>query len=104
MLSSVASISHAGGTRYKVSGVLDFDSVPGLMREIKKMLQHEISANISFADVKQCNSAGLALLLEVVCFMQGKTVQFTEVPQQMAEIARAYGVTEEFKKQGLIGS
>jgi len=96
-----ASISHIGGEQYKISGVLDFDSVPGLMREIKSVLKNQASVSISFSGVEQTNSAGLALLLDIVCFMQGKNIQFADIPQQMSVVAGAYGVSDELKAWGL---
>lgn len=104
MSSTKTGISHIGDEQYKINGVLDFDSVPDLMREIKKVLKDKSTASISFSGVEHTNSAGLALLLDIARFMQGKIIQFTDIPQQMNVVANAYGVSDELRTQGLINS
>ena len=93
MNSASTSIHHIVDEKYKISGVLDFDSVPVLMREIKTMLKNKSSASISFSQVEKTNSAGIALLFDIARLMKGKNIQFTEVPQQMNVVANAYGVS-----------
>ena len=102
-----ASINSAGGSddsQYTISGVLNFDSVPLLMLDAKELLKNKDKASISLAKVEGSNSAGLALMLDIARLMQNKTIQFTDIPQQLSVIAEAYGVSEELKTQGLINT
>jgi ABC-type transporter Mla MlaB component len=54
-------------------------------------------AQVSFAEVEDSNSAGLALMLEMTRCMQKdeKRISFTGLPEQMLIVARAYGIDEE---------
>ena len=91
-------------TNFVISGILDFESVPELMIKVEKSLDKQPIANISFFNISSCNSAGLALILEIVRLMQGKKIQFTNIPEQMLAMANAYGVSEELNRLGLINS
>ena len=91
-------------TSFVVSGVLDFETVPELMLKVEKSLEKQPIANISFLNIGSCNSAGLALILEIMRLMQGKKIQFTNIPEQIVSMADAYGVSEELKRLGLINS
>ena len=104
MAASKAGFRSVNDTSFVISGVLDFDSVPVLMREIKPKLEKQPIANISFFNVGSCNSAGLALILEMTRLMQGKKIQFTNIPDQLYAMAKAYGVADELKRLGLINT
>jgi len=75
-------------------GVLDFDTVPALMKQAESMLGPSSNASVDFSEVEKTNSAGLALLLEMLRFMKLRNahVQFKNVPEQSAIVARAYGI------------
>ena len=92
-----ASLSAAGENAIKVQGVLDFDTVPVLAKEAVKLLQNMNEAQVSFADVADSNSAGLALILEMKRTMQKnkKRISFTDLPEQILIMASAYGINEE---------
>jgi ABC-type transporter Mla MlaB component len=92
-----ASLSVHDGNLIEINGVLDFDTVPALMKEAEVLLQKLNEAKLSFKGVVDSNSAGLALLLELKRYMQSKnkTVIFSDLPEQIRTIARAYGVDAE---------
>ncbi len=53
-----------GVPRYALLGVLDFQTVPGLLEDGARMLEGEGPLDLDLAGVREANSAGLALLLE----------------------------------------
>ncbi len=91
-----ASIS-AEGNLIKVQGVLNFETVPVLAKEAAKILKSMDEAKVNFSEVSDSNSAGLALILEMMRTMQNdkKRISFTDIPEQMLIVARAYGIGEE---------
>ena len=93
----MASLSAAGENGIKVHGVLNFETVPVLAKEAAKLLKNMSEAQVSFAEVEDSNSAGLALMLEMKRCMQKdkKRISFTALPEQMLIVARAYGIDEE---------
>lgn len=104
MSPSKAGFRAVNDTSFIISGILDFESVPELMVKVEKSLEKQPIANISFFNIGSCNSAGLALILEIMRLMQGKKIQFTNIPEQIVAMADAYGVSEELKRLGLINS
>lgn len=78
----------------QLSGALNFDTVPALMRQAEVLLAKRSDACIDFSAVVSTNSAGLALLLELLRFARarGTTIQFSHIPEQIAIVARAYGI------------
>jgi hypothetical protein len=53
-----------GVARYALVGVLDFQTVPGLLPDGQRMLEGEGPLELDLVEVREANSAGLALLLE----------------------------------------
>jgi phospholipid transport system transporter-binding protein len=105
---SLAGISALDANSFMVKGVLDFDTVPNLTKQAELMLRQSSDASVDFSEVEKTNSAGLALLLEIVRFMQlrNASVQFKNVPEQIAIVARAYGIdtaldSAEFARQAI---
>ena len=94
---STASLSAVGESAIKVHGVLDFETVPVLAKEAAKLLKSMSEVQVSFAEVEDSNSAGLALMLEMARCMRKdkKRISFTDLPEQMLIVARAYGIDEE---------
>ena len=80
-----------------VSGVLNFETVPVLMKQAEQAFSHQQSVNIDLINVTDSNSAGLALLLEMVRVtkLQNKTISFNNLPQQICIVANAYGIEDE---------
>jgi len=54
--------------------------------------------------VDNCNSAGLAVVLEIVKQMrqQNKSVCFQSLPEQICTFARAYSIEKEFSQLDLL--
>jgi ABC-type transporter Mla MlaB component len=90
--------------RFLVSGVLGFDTVPGLMKQAKRLFASCDSVVIDFSAVENCNSAGLAVVLEIARQMQqqNKSVCFESLPEQIYTFARAYSIEKELSRSGLL--
>ena len=61
---SRATIVSRGPGHYALEGVLDFQSVASLLSEGESMLAGQGMLDLDLGDVRESNSAGLALLLE----------------------------------------
>ena len=59
---------------------------------------------VDFSGVDSCNSAGLAVVLEMARRMreQHKTICFDNLPEQIHTFARAYSVDEKLGEAGLL--
>ncbi len=92
--STVARITALDHGQLQLSGELDFDTVPGLMKQAEVLLANVSDARVDFSTVANTNSAGLALLLEMLRFMRARdaTIHFNNIPEQIAIVARAYGI------------
>ena len=77
-----------------VSGVLNFETVPALMKQAEPLLKKQDEVNVNLAEVTDSNSAGLALLLEMArtTKLQNKTINFKNLPEQICIVASAYGI------------
>lgn len=93
----MASLSLSGDNTIKVQGVLNFETVPVLAKEAERLFKTMDNVHVSFAEVEDSNSAGLALLLEMARIMKlnNKPINFAELPEQMDIVARAYGMNSE---------
>lgn len=91
---ATANISSNKANHFSLSGTLNFDTVPTLMKQAERMLANESEATVDFSDVESANSAGLALLLEMLRFTRTRNalIKFEHVPQQITIVARAYGI------------
>jgi len=80
-----------------VSGVLNFDTVPVLMKQAEKLFNSKDNISVDLAAVTDSNSAGLALLLEMirVTKLQNKSINFKNLPEQIGVVANAYGIDTE---------
>ena len=89
---------------FLVSGALVFDTVPGLMKQAKQLFAPFKSVVVDLSGVDHCNSAGLALVLEIAQQMrlQNKSVCFQSLPEQIQTFARAYSIDKEFSQSGLL--
>jgi len=90
--------------RFLVRGTLGFETVPEIMKQAKRLFAAVDSAVVDLSAVESCNSAGLAVILEMVRHMQqqNKTVCFQSVPEQIHTFARAYSVEKELSQAGLL--
>ena len=98
------SANQDGRGRFIVSGALSFDTVPDLLKQAKRLFASVDTAIVDFSGVGSCNSAGLAVVLEMASMMreQKKTICFRAVPEQLHTFARAYSVDNELTKAGLL--
>ena len=90
--------------RFLVSGSLVFDTVPDLMKQAMRLFATVDTVVVDFSEVESCNSAGLAVILEMAKKLrqQNKTVCFQSVPEKIHTFARAYSVDDELAEAGLL--
>ncbi|MGD8408080.1 MAG: STAS domain-containing protein [Thiohalophilus sp.] len=92
-----ASIHQQDNDSYLVSGELNMQSVPGLLREVEPILgrsQGDICFDLQ--GVSRSDSAGLALLVEWLQFagQRQRKVTFRNLPRQLRDIARVSGLED----------
>lgn len=80
-----------------VSGVLNFETVPALMKQAEQLFKNQQQVSVDLAGVTDSNSAGLAFLLEMLRTIksQNKSINFKNLPKQIAIVASAYGIDSE---------
>jgi len=107
--SPTATIQAAGHSqkdngRFLVSGTIGFDNAPGLMKQARHLFTSVDSVVVDFSGVDNCNSAGLALILEMAreVWEQNKTICFVSLPKQIRTFARAYSVEKELSAAGFL--
>lgn len=93
-----------GKARFVVSGTLGFDTVPELMKQARRLFTPHDAIVVDFSGVDNCNSAGLAIVLEIAKDMRqkNKSVCFQSLPEQIHTFARAYSIEKEFSESGLL--
>lgn len=83
--------------QYKITGELDFSTVPHLFGE-SSWVESDSSSRLTveLGEVTRADSAGLSLLLSWVrrAHAHQKTLVFSHVPIQLRNIARVSGVAE----------
>lgn len=81
----------------KISGVLNFETVPVLMKQAEQLFGKLDKVSVDLAEVSDSNSAGLAMLVEMqrIIKMQKKSIAFKNLPEQISIIAGAYGIDTE---------
>lgn len=74
------------------------------MKQAFRLFTPYDSVVIDFSGVDSCNSAGLAVILEIAKQMrqQNKTVCFQSIPEDIHTFARAYSIEKEFSQSGLL--
>lgn len=84
-------LEQLGESDYKLSGELNFDTVPILVRETKAIFTSPSEhLNIDLSGISKTNSAGLALLIEWTRSAKhnNKNIVFKNIPEKMLAIAR----------------
>ena len=106
---SQAEIKQLNPQQYLISGTVDFSTVPGLTQRVvdffksyKKSAVTQSAAEkvmIDLSAITDCNSAGLALLLEIDKQAHSKNIDvyFENLPDNLLTIAKAYGVESEIR-------
>lgn len=81
----------------RISGVLNFETVPVLMKQAEQLFGKLDKVSVDLAEVSDSNSAGLAMLVEMqrIIKMQKKSIDFKNLPEQITIIATAYGIDTE---------
>ncbi len=76
-------------------GVLNFGSVPPIWERLRQIIRRDSSVTLSLREVRQSNSAALALLLEAVGLARACSHRLVleDVPQNLVELAELSNVT-----------
>jgi len=79
-----------GARQFRVNGVLDFDSVPGLYRESLARFADGGDIVLDLSGVTRANSAALALLIEWrrLARRPGRTITIRNAPASLRNLAR----------------
>lgn len=82
-----------------LSGELKFATVPSLRQQFAKSIENLSSSPnivVNLAAVSQCDSSGVALLLEFVRLSKAaqKTIRFINIPAQLQALMHATALTE----------
>jgi phospholipid transport system transporter-binding protein len=95
-----AIVQSAGEGRLTLAGAIDFESVPGLYRQLTSYFEPGASLSIDLGDVERFNSAGLALLLQCLEDARNAKVElvFNNLPSAHGELASLYNLTGLFGK------
>jgi len=91
--------------QYLISGIVDFSTVPDLLRQSQAFFAalsdaENLSVSIDLSQIKDCNSAALALMLEIAKNARQKNIvaHFENLPVNLQSIAKAYGVENEIRE------
>lgn len=78
-----------GVSHYALMGVLDFQTVPSLLPHGKSMLEGDGPLDLDLVEVREANSAGLALLLEWIDLAgrRGRPLRLYNLPESLANLA-----------------
>ena len=79
---------------YRVSGKLDYSTVVALLTQIHTLSGHEREMTLDFSGLEHSNSAGLALLMELLADAkrQNRLVHFKGIPEKLLDLARMSNV------------
>lgn len=103
-----AEIIQQNQQKYLISGVVDFSTLPGLMKSASNLFKSfkksaaanaDASITMDLSKITVCNSAGLALILEMVRQAGNYNIElhFENWPATLLTIAKAYGVDDEIR-------
>lgn len=95
-----ARIEAAADDVWRLSGELDFASVPAVWSQLEPGLSDSPKLELSLQGVTRSNSAGLVLLLHAldVSRRRGCSLKIRDVPQSLLDLARVSGC------EGLLGA
>ena len=87
---STAGFESLGGGRYRVTGNLGFETVPGLWAESVAGLDESAEPIVDLGRVTHVDSAGLALVIEWIRWARshGRRLSFIEIPEKLLALAR----------------
>ena len=86
---SKAALTPVDAHNATLSGVVDFDTVPDLYDQLIAWVPKAADVTISLQDVESCNSAALAMIVELKAdaLKMGTSVSFTHVPKELEDLA-----------------
>ena len=95
-MQSVAQLEVSTNGQLKLSGTVNFKTVPGLVVDSQALFKNANGLEVDLADVNRADSAGVALLVEWQRRAQeiNEPIRFINIPSQMLAIARLSGVDE----------
>ncbi len=99
---SKARLESLGDGRFRVSGILDADTVTAILEEsARKFVSPAVVVDL--AAVTASDSAGMALLLEWLRMSRaaGRKIHFDNVPQQIMALARISEVDDLLLENGI---
>jgi phospholipid transport system transporter-binding protein len=81
---------------FVLSGVLDFDTVPALLRQGFGWMRQQSPVSVDLALVQHSNSAGIGLLLEWLrqASKNNIGIRFVNIPAGLQAVARICGVDD----------
>jgi phospholipid transport system transporter-binding protein len=81
---------------WQLNGELTFQTVTVLLNEITRNCQQNFPTTINLEQVSRSDSAGLALLIEILrlAHQNHQVIHFSNPPLQLCKIAQAVGLTE----------
>lgn len=90
------SIKSGDNGHYDLAGVLDFETVPALLKETESWFQSGGAISIDLNEVSQANSAGMAILIEwkSLANQYGGSVSFQNIPSTIEHLAAVCKVEE----------
>lgn len=93
-MSTEAELQAVGGS-WRISGDLDFQTIPGLWRRVKHLLSYP-ELVLSLEGVRASNSAALVFLLEVIAEAgkQGTKLTLEAIPESVYDIAHMYNAID----------
>lgn len=105
MQKSQAEITQQNKQKYIISGTVDLSTVPDLLRMTSGFISEtnpleNVPVMVDLSQVIECDSAALALMLEIVKSAQQKNIElyFENLPVTVSTIAKAYGVENEIRE------
>jgi ABC-type transporter Mla MlaB component len=102
---SQADIVQQNQREYIISGAVDFSTAPDLVKRLLNFFksyergQLESTITVDLSQLTDCNSAGLAMMLEMVkdAKVYGIECYFDNLPDALQTIAKAYGIENEIR-------
>ena len=93
-LKMVAQLLKDTAGEFQLSGTIDFESVPKLLKQSQTLFSNNQDISVNLHGVEQSNSAGLALLIHWLRLAQEKqcSIEFKNIPAQLQEIAKISGI------------
>ena len=91
-----AQLADLGGGRFAVRSELTFKSATAILAQSKRLFANCERISVDMSDVREADSAGLALLLEWVSWARHneREIEYENIPKQILAIAQISEVTD----------